>query len=202
MNSRSMTMIIEDLVRKVGQSCVGIHPGHNAGFFVAPDLIVTAGHVLRGRHHDTEIHLRNANVIRGKIIRVNLEDDIGLIRVDATHHSQPTLSLDRFTKPFFSSQDGTMVKLDGERGENGWMLEYETGIVSHSYHTIRTADKDGNLTGYLINPIKATIKSRSGFSGSPVVFNYPGTVCGMLVAGGDAAWCVNAYLISEEINKV
>ena len=161
---------------RIGASLVGISPGWSSGFFIAPNLILTAAHCLRDRPDDVKINLRNGATIDGKIVKKDVDYDLGLIEVDRRKHTQPSLSIKSRAECLIDHQL-SVARLLPERNDNGHPFQIEFG----EYRNIVNANNPKSWSAWFHKMKFDT--SLDGFSGSPIVVK--GQVCGMLVRGDD-----------------
>lgn len=137
--------------------------GQGSGFFIAPRLILTNNHVVRGQDI-VRVTLVTGRTLLGEVIRSHPQRDVALVSVEASGHSPLPLRLDRVLKigeeiyaigtPLDRSLSGTVTK----------------GIVS----AFRS-----NTAGF--EDIQADVGINPGNSGGPLV-DASGNVVGITYA--------------------
>lgn len=157
------------LFDRVAPAVVAISNGSaiGAGFAVAPELVVTAAHVVLGAT-DVEVTLRDRRVVRGQVIERSPGGlDLALLRVPVTPSAVLALSASPAVRA------GSIAAAVGHGDGNRWSLA--TGIVS-------SAEVDG-ANGPLF---RLQIPLRPGASGGPVV-DREGRVIGVVTHGAAGA---------------
>jgi hypothetical protein len=156
---------------QVGQALVRYNPGSCSGFFVRSDLVATAAHCLRDRSSSyVDVHLRTAQIVRGRIVAKDFDLDIGPIRIMDKHDQLP-LELD--TRELAVQTEIYAAVLLKDRGMNGHPFNVEYGRLLYN----KSPWWDGREWW------AADVHSEGGYSGSPFV--YQGKAIGVLTAGRD-----------------
>jgi hypothetical protein len=140
------------------------------GFFVASGLILTCFHVVRAsraQNQPIQAWWQNQKYIATiEILPDNSEIDLALLRLDGIPHTHPCLSLDEF------------ITVGDELYTFGYTREYINGEPA----TFVYEGLDGDIPPLL--KFKAG-QVRSGFSGSPLLNQKTGKICGVVKRSRD-----------------
>jgi len=157
------------LFERVAPAVVAIRSGNGyaAGFAVAPGLVLTAAHALRGEGA-IEVTLRDGRIVPGEVVERSPDGlDLALLAIPATPAALLELSA------ILDVRTGSLVAVVGHGDGSLWSLS--TGVVSN----VAAAGPDGTLLGLQI-PL------RPGASGGPVV-DRRGRVVGIVAHGASGA---------------
>jgi S1-C subfamily serine protease len=157
------------LFDRIAPAVVVIRSGEafGTGFAVAPDLVVTAGHNVRGAT-EVVVTLRDGRTLRGEVIETSRDGrDVALVRIPAAVEDV----LDVSARP--DVRTGSAVAVVGHGDRSLWSLS--TGHVSN----VAPAGPDAAL-------LALQIPLRPGASGAPVV-DRSGRVVGMVSYGAPGA---------------
>jgi len=161
----------------------GSHAG--SGFFVAPGIVVTSYHVLRLGDLSSEESGANISVVAPSGVRYTVldaressptnEDDLAILRVEPAG-SHPFVLLDtglraRDELHTFGFPEGYPAGAPTALVAEGWMQADRWLKVAHG-------------------------QVRRGMSGSPVLNNRTGAVCGILKRSSDAGQALGGYAVS------
>ncbi len=140
------------------------------GFFVASGLILTCFHVVRAsraQNQSIQAWWQNQKYIATlEILPENSEVDLALLRLDSIPHTHPCLCLDEF------------ITVGDELYTFGYTREYINGEPA----TFVYEGLDGDTPPLL--KFKAG-QVRSGFSGSPLLNQKTGKICGVVKRSRD-----------------
>lgn len=137
--------------------------GHGSGFFIAPSLILTNAHVVRGNRRVT-ITLPAGRRITGEVLRVRPRRDVALIRVEAAGY-RPLPVREAPVSP------GDTVYAVGAP-----YLEKLEGTISRGTVSAFRQNSDG------LRDIQADVDTHPGNSGGPLL-DARGNVVGLTYAG-------------------
>jgi serine protease Do len=168
----------EELFTRAGPAVVFLSAGSGfgSGFFVAPGLILTAGHVP-GDEREVEVVTSTGQRLRGRVVEKLKDIDLALVRVSLTKHA--TLAIE----PRPELRVGSWVASIGHG--RGGLWSFNTGMVSNIY-------PDGDD-----RPIFQTqIPLNPGNSGGPVLDRH-GRVVGIVTSGIEGSNSINFAIRGE-----
>ena len=162
-----------------------------SGFFVTPDLIATAGHIVNNTE-SFEVMFSDGSKAKADFVHMESMDrcDVGFIRLRSEHRKdRPYLEFDTETE----AGESTII-LGYPWGSNE-TISITSGIVAASKH---------KWYPYLKLSLFADVASYPGNSGSPV-FDMDGEVIGILVGGPHEnecySMCTPARLVQLAMQK-
>lgn len=157
------------------------HAGHGTGFAVAPELIVTAQHVVAGARHVVVRLPGEGGFLPARVVYSNEEEDIAVLHVNAA------------LTPIRMATDTTPLRVRQTVFAVGYPLDPSRTQAQSAKGIISGHLKDNSLQlGISVNP---------GNSGGPLV-DEQDTVVGMVVARGDVEEGVQGIGVAVPIGKI
>ena len=167
---RSLSNQMADAVERVNASLVTVHGRSRqsaSGLVVAPDLVVTASHILE-RENDLKIQSHQQTEFSATLVGRDATTDLALLRIK-------DLNLPAAVAASEPARVGQLILAVGRPSEDGPMAS--SGIVSALGGPVRTGQ--GSV---LERYIRTDATPYPGFSGGPLV-DTEGAVLGILTTG-------------------